>query len=662
MIAHEGHTDDVNSIAFSPDSKSVISGSSDKTVRIWDANSSSPIGEPLQGHSSSVFSVSYSPLGNLIASGSYDNTIRLWHPSTSQQSGDILMGDHAFRSVAFSPDAKLIASGHGGPSSSPTSYAVQLWDVQTRDTSGPLTDHTNSVNSISFSPDGTRLASGSDDETIRVWDVERKSPILGPLKGHTYVVRSVAFSPDSAQIVSCSLDGTIRLWDPRTGQPIVNPFTGHTDDVYSVSFSPRGTYIASGSLDKTVRLWDVRTGRQVGQPFKEHAGWVTSVAFSPCGQFVASGSVDRKVIIRRVLGEAQCPAAGDDVEPQEIESHMEVGQDDEADGNVKPQMITSQLFIPESHKDPDSDDDIEPQMVTSQMSTQQIFECLCRAGCIDLSSQMDSQQDTAMIASGGGFGDIWKGEMHTGVKVAIKAWRTTALGRCEYKTLKRAARELHLWSRMDHPHIHRLQGVILFRHQYLGMVSEWMDNGNLHNFLLKHPEADRYQLCIHVVSGLEYMHGCSTVHGDLKALNVLVSSEGIARLSDFDFSIMSDASSLVFTASSNTRTGSVRWVAPEMIDDDTPKRTTQSDVYALGMTMLEIFTGDVPYPDRREDYAVMKVVMRGILPPRPAQYLSTDELGNRTWKLISDCWNRNPHERPSAGRVLEVLKYGAGKT
>ncbi|CAE7155356.1 unnamed protein product, partial [Rhizoctonia solani] len=480
----------------------------------------------------------------------------------------------------------------------------------------PLKGHTGDVNSVSFSPDGTRLVSGSEDKTIRVWDVERKTPILGPLQGHTEWVRSVAFSPDSAQIVSCSSDGTIRLWDPRTGQPIVNPYTGHTNAVCSVSFSPRGTYIASGSSDKTVRVWDVRTGHQVGQPFEEHIGRVTSVAFSPCGQFVASGSGDRKVIIRRVLDEDQYPAAGDDV---------------------------------------------EPQIVTSQMSIQQIFECLCRAGCNDLSLQMDTRQEAAIIVSGGGFGDIWKGEMHTGAKVAIKAWRTYTLGPCDYKTLKRAARELYLWSRMDHPHIHRLQGVILFRDQYLGMVSEWMDNGNLHQYLIKNPDADRYQLCIHVASGLEYMHSRGTVHGDLKALNVLVSSDGIARLSDFDFSIMSDASSLVFTATSNTRAGSVRWVAPEMLTNEVAHRTTQSDVYALGMTMLEIYTGDVPYAERRVDGAVLMAVMMGTLPIRPVDHIKDDERGNRVWKLLSDCWNRDPSKRPSAGQVLQVLKSGAGK-
>ncbi|CAE7188664.1 unnamed protein product [Rhizoctonia solani] len=99
-----------------------------------------------------------------------------------------------------------------------------------------------------------------------------------------------------------------------------------------------------------------------------------------------------------------------------------------------------------------------------------------------------------------------------------------------------------------------------------------------------------------------------------------------------------------------------------MMDDDTPKRTTQSDVYALGMTMLEIFTGDVPYPERRVDAAVIRAVMMGKLPPRPAQYLDTDEVGDRVWKLMLDCWSRDPHARPSAGRVLEVLKDGVGKT
>ncbi|KAL5641709.1 hypothetical protein ACGC1H_001996 [Rhizoctonia solani] len=540
MIVHEGHESTVFSIVFSPGGRSVASGSNDETVCIWDAHSPLPIGEPLIGHHDSIESVSYSPLGSIIASGSNDETIRLWDVSTAKQLGEPLMGHHLFHSVAFSPDAKLIASGCGGDlfGSDPTAFSVQLWNVEEMSlASNLLKGHADVVRSVGFSPDGTRVVSGSNDESIRVWDVEHVTTV-GLLKAHTDWVRSAAFSPDGSQIVSCSFDRTIRFWDTRDERTISNPYEGHTSWVHSVAWSPCGTYVVSAGEDHTVRLWDVRTGRQV-QLFEEHTDWVSSVAFSPCGYYIASGSADRKVIIRCILGENldwAYPAAS--------------------------------------------------QIITSEMSTQQMFDCLTSAGCVNLSSQMDPKQETAMIVSGGGFGDIWMGRLHDEGKVAIKAWRTNTLGPCDYKTLKRAARELFCWSRMEHPNVHRLQGVIMFRDQYLGMVSDWMENGNLHEYLRTHPSADRYELCVHVASGLDYMHSQNTVHGDLKAINVLVSSDGVAKLSDFDFSIMSGVSSLVFSESSHSRSGSLRWAAPELLLEEAPKRTTQSDVYALAMTIL----------------------------------------------------------------------------
>ncbi|KEP45084.1 tyrosine kinase catalytic domain protein [Rhizoctonia solani 123E] len=209
---------------------------------------------------------------------------------------------------------------------------------------------------------------------------------------------------------------------------------------------------------------------------------------------------------------------------------------------------------------------------------------------------------------------------------------------------------------MKHRNIHRLMGVIMFKDQYLGMVSEWMENGNLREYLRTHPDAHRYQLCIDVASGLEYMHARNMVHGDVKALNVLVSPEGIAMLSDFDFSVMSEASGLMFTASSNSRSGSIRWVAPEMLAEDAPIRTKESDVYALGMTMLEVFTGELPYPQCRMDSSVITKVMRGTLPTRPTDRFKNDEQGNFAWALLLKCWSRDVSERPSAGQVVKALQ------
>ncbi|CAE7145067.1 unnamed protein product, partial [Rhizoctonia solani] len=458
-------------------------------------------------------------------------TIRLWDTRTGQQSGNTLSGDHLFFSVSFSPDANLIASGSGASSPS-IGCAVQIWNVQTRKAaSGPFIGHTNWVWSVSFSSDGTRVLSGSFDKTICVWDAERGATVIGPLKGHTGAVRSTTFSPDGGQILSCSEDGTIRFWDTRTGGTVGEPYRGHTGAVHAAAFSPRGIYLASGGNDKTVRLWDIRTGRQVGQPFNEHTDVVRSVAYSPCGQYIASGSDDRKVIIRNIRSE-----------------------------------------------EPSLDNEGQPQVVTNQMYTQQLFECLRNTGCVDLSSQMDSRQETVINVSGGSFGDIWQGNLNSGTTVAIKVWRPNLLKHCDHTTLKRVAQELFELSRMDHPNVHRLHGVMMLRDQYLGMVSEWMKNGNIYEHLMKRPDANRYQLCAQIASGLDYMHSCGKVHGDLKGVNVLVSSDGIARISHLDSSVMSQISSFVSFANST-----LRWTAPEILRQETPQKTMKTDIYALGM-------------------------------------------------------------------------------
>ncbi|CUA78463.1 WD repeat-containing protein 5 homolog [Dictyostelium discoideum] [Rhizoctonia solani] len=607
MIVHEGHTRVIYSVAFSPDGNSVASGSDDYTIRTWKAHSPDVIGEPMRGHSHLITSVSYSPLGNIIASASSDKTIRLWDINTHKQLGQPIQGDFPVFSVAFSPSAKLIASSCGW-SDEPDCYAPQLWDVDKRTAaSKPFKGHTDEVSSVQFSPDGSQLVSRSYDKTVHVWDVERGTTIVGPLKGHTRAVRSIALSPDGSYIISGSNDCTLRLWDTRSGEMTGSPFKAHTSCVSSVDFSPRSTYVVSGDWDNTARLWDIRTGREV-QSFEEHTADVYSVAFSPCGQYVASGSSDCKVIVRNIACDY-----------------------------------------------PEWSGDIGRQIISSELSIHQIFDCLTESGCIDLSSQMDTRQRSAMIVSGGGFGDIWKGQLHHGGHVAIKAWRTNTLEQCEYKTVKRAARELFLWSKMEHPNIHRLLGVIMFRDQYLGMVSEWMVNGNIHEYLRKQPSADRYQLCVHVASGLEYMHSRNTIHGDLKAANVLVSSDGIARLSDFDFSIMSGVSSLVFSESSNSRTGSLRWAAPELLLAEVPKRTTQSDIYALGMTMLEILTGEVPYSECQQDYTVIKKVEKGKFPDRPLGRLKDDNKGNMMWNILKHCWRPDASNRPPPEQIIYNL-------
>ncbi|CAE6421319.1 unnamed protein product [Rhizoctonia solani] len=213
-----------------------------------------------------------------------------------------------------------------------------------------------------------------------------------------------------------------------------------------------------------------------------------------------------------------------------------------------------------------------------------MFRLLSRHGCVDLSLQMEPDQNGAMLVSGGGFGDIWRGQLSDGTRVAIKTWREALITKGDYKTLKRAVREIYIWSKMEHVNVHQLMGVVIFKNQSIGMVSEWMDNGNVHEYIRKNPHADRFKLCIEVASGLAYIHSLNMVHGDMKGLNVLIASNGVAKLTDFGVSTMCE-SSIMFSATTTSQTLSMRWVAPELLLEQSVK-TKESDVYALGMTIL----------------------------------------------------------------------------
>ncbi|KAF8320950.1 hypothetical protein DL93DRAFT_2107614, partial [Clavulina sp. PMI_390] len=124
----------------------------------------------------------------------------------------------------------------------------------------PLAGHTGWVRSVAFSPDGAVLASGSGDESIRLlWDVQTQSAKGEPLTGHTHYVTSVAFSPDRAVLASGSEDKSIRLWDVQTQAPKGKPMGIVGIVMQSVAFSLDGTILASGASDGSIYLWDITT-------------------------------------------------------------------------------------------------------------------------------------------------------------------------------------------------------------------------------------------------------------------------------------------------------------------------------------------------------------------------------------------------------------------
>ncbi|KAK5657213.1 hypothetical protein OQA88_3271 [Cercophora sp. LCS_1] len=282
----EGHSSSVMSVAFSPDSKLVASGSRDKTIKIWDMATGACM-QTLEGHGSFVRSVAFSPDSKLIASGSHDDTVKIWDTATGACM-QTLKGHGSFvRSVAFSPDSKLVASG---------SYdkTVKIWDMATGACMQTLEGHGSSVNSVAFSPDSKLVASGSYDKTVKIWDMATGA-CMQTLEGHGSFVNSVAFSPDSKLVASGSYDETVKIWDMATGA-CMQTLKGHGNSVNSVAFSPDSKLVASGSYDKTVKIWDMATGACM-QTLEGHGDPINSIAFSPDSKLVASGSHDDTVKI-----------------------------------------------------------------------------------------------------------------------------------------------------------------------------------------------------------------------------------------------------------------------------------------------------------------------------------------------------------------------------
>jgi WD40 repeat protein len=278
-----GHTGSVNSISFSPDGKQALSGSSDKTIKLWDVATGKEI-RTFNGHTESVNSVCFSPDGKQALSGSWDKTIKLWDVATGKEIR-IFTGHKGWvNSVNFSPDGKQALGSDTG--------AIKLWDIATGSEIRTFTGYINGINSVCFSPDGKQALSGSGYNEIMLRDIATGSVIM-PFSGHTSGVRSVSFNPDGKLALSGSDDKTVKLWNITTGKEI-RTFTGHQEFITSVAFSPDGKQVLSGSGDKTVKLWDVATGRQIIN-FTGHTNGISSVSFSPDGKQVLTGSYDKTV-------------------------------------------------------------------------------------------------------------------------------------------------------------------------------------------------------------------------------------------------------------------------------------------------------------------------------------------------------------------------------
>ncbi|RKU28056.1 hypothetical protein C6497_10000 [Candidatus Poribacteria bacterium] len=275
----------VENVAFSPDGKILASAAGEKAkpsvllernsqnlsgsnnIILWDTETGRQV-KTLKGHTSYVESIAFSPDGHTLVSGSQKGNIRFWHVKTGKHEKTLDLHNESITSITFSQNGQILAYGsHNG--------TVSLLDVNTYENIKTFTGHIDEVQTLTFSPDGQTLASISIDGTLRLWNVPTGQQKMG-LTGYKETLWNVFFQPDGKVVASESgnplwgnndLWGKIHLWDVLNGQH-KHQITTNISQTLSSAISPDGKTIAKGSIDGTVFLWYIPSQSDIGESEK----------------------------------------------------------------------------------------------------------------------------------------------------------------------------------------------------------------------------------------------------------------------------------------------------------------------------------------------------------------------------------------------------------
>ncbi|KAM6502863.1 Protein kinase-like domain containing protein [Amanita muscaria] len=276
----------------------------------------------------------------------------------------------------------------------------------------------------------------------------------------------------------------------------------------------------------------------------------------------------------------------------------------------------------------------------------------------DLSDQIER---TTELIGRGGYGSVYKGRWlgaaanAASAIIAIKIIELAPLRDEAERTrrFKKITRELSLWCSIQHENILPLLGIARINDDtnVPAFVCPWMENGNAKEFRKHNPDFPPILILYNIINGLHYLHTSQPeiVHGDIKAVNVVINNRCEACLCDFGLSRFLIDNTLWKTTATQAG-GTLRWMAPELFEDATTP-TKESDIYAYAMTCYEILSGDVPFKSVLNEGAIIRKVTKGQRPDRIESFHS-----DFMWDIITRCWEQEPAGRLPTKTVLELLQ------
>jgi WD40 repeat protein len=287
------HSDWVRCLSFTPDGTKLVSGSFDKTIKLWQLATGTAL-QTLKDHQKGVFALAVSADGKLLASGSWDELIKLWNLETGTLLENLTQHQASVRSLAISPDSKTLISGS-------FDRTIVLWNLPDGQVATTITD-TEPIAAIALSTDGQFLASTGDNGTVKIWSLA-SGQTIAESSGNQHCIGSLAIDPDGRTIAAGTVNGYIVLWQlhQRDNAPLQIELTqtikAHAGQINACLFSPDGQYLITGSVDGKAKVWyrgeDRRFRDKARSILKGDPGRsVMSVAISPHSQLIAIGGAD----------------------------------------------------------------------------------------------------------------------------------------------------------------------------------------------------------------------------------------------------------------------------------------------------------------------------------------------------------------------------------